>query len=483
MCAFSRLVAAGSLTLAAALWAWSTSPAWAAATVQWEPTFEAAMQKAAQQNQPVLIHFFNDGCPPCEIVERQVFPNPQVAQTVNANCVAVKVHAGQRADLAQRFGITRWPQDVMITPSGQKLGQYISPQDPAQYSQMVYQVTARERQRASGLANGVAQASNNAAPADDRASSFPLGGAAGARNAPAAPAGGDFPLNGNRGMGPAPQNQVAGAFRGGVIGQPQPYTPPPQGPMQPQYGGQVPPGAGPNQMSTPYGGGLAMNPTGARPGFNPNATGQAPSAPQAGLAGQMPMGNAPAQVGQPSVPNFSIPSQQPPRVNPGMTSNPGGSADPPQSAARQAAPPQSALSQPQGQTAGPKFALDGYCVVSLVDQMRLPPEQQRWEWRRGDPRWGAMHRGQTYLFAGPAEQQRFLANPDYYTPILSGYDPVAFLEGGQLVDGRREHGFTHEGKIYMFANEQNLQRFWNGRDMYIARVHQAMNAAANQQRR
>jgi YHS domain-containing protein len=142
---------------------------------------------------------------------------------------------------------------------------------------------------------------------------------------------------------------------------------------------------------------------------------------------------------------------------------------------QQTAPPQ------QAAPAGPKFALDGYCVVSLVEQLHLPVNQQ--QWRKGDPRWGAEHRGKLYLFAGPVEQQKFLTNPDYYTPVLSGFDPVLFVEQGHLVEGRREHGFTHEGRIYMFTSEQNLQTFWNSRDMFISRVQQAMNAPANQQRR
>jgi YHS domain-containing protein len=165
--------------------------------------------------------------------------------------------------------------------------------------------------------------------------------------------------------------------------------------------------------------------------------------------------------------SFQLPAMQ----------SPVGAAPPVQ----QAPPIQQPAPIQQAAPAGPKFALDGYCVVSLVEQLHLPVQQQ--QWRKGDPRWGAVHRGQTYLFATQMEQQKFLANPDYYTPVLSGYDPVQFVEQGQLIEGRREHGFTHDGRIYMFSSEQNLQKFWGSRDMFINRVQQAMNASANQQRR
>ena len=53
----------------------------------------------------------------------------------------------------------------------------------------------------------------------------------------------------------------------------------------------------------------------------------------------------------------------------------------------------------------PALGLDGYCPVTLADQKK---------WQVGDRRYGVIHRGRTYLFAGPVEQQKFLANPDHY---------------------------------------------------------------------
>ena len=161
--------------------------------------------------------------------------------------------------------------------------------------------------------------------------------------------------------------------------------------------------------------------------------------------------------------NFAPPPGLPP--NPPAHASAGPGAPPPNLAA----------------PSGPPPAMEGYCVVSLVEQFHLPAEQQ--SWKRGDKRWGAIHRGRTYLFAGPEEQKRFLANPDQYTPVLAGHDPVAFTEQGQLIDGRREHGVTYQGKIYLFSSEPNLHRFWSSPGAYIARVQQAMNVSPGQQPR
>jgi protein disulfide-isomerase len=103
----------------------------------------------------------------------------------------------------------------------------------------------------------------------------------------------------------------------------------------------------------------------------------------------------------------------------------------------------------------------------------------RTKWTKGDPRWGAVHRGRTYLFSSPAEQQQFLANPDILSPILSGYDPVRFAQTGQLVEGKRQHGVFYRDRICLFADEAALHQFSKQPDQYVGAALQAMQRAAN----
>jgi protein disulfide-isomerase len=112
-------------------------------------------------------------------------------------------------------------------------------------------------------------------------------------------------------------------------------------------------------------------------------------------------------------------------------------------------------------------ALDGFCPVSLADQEM---------WVKGDPKWGAVHRGRTYLFASAEHQRRFLANPDHYSPVLSGYDPVLFIEQGTLQPGHRSHGMWFRGKTYLFADEASLQRFTESADYFAQKTHEIMMA-------
>jgi thiol-disulfide isomerase/thioredoxin/YHS domain-containing protein len=115
--------------------------------------------------------------------------------------------------------------------------------------------------------------------------------------------------------------------------------------------------------------------------------------------------------------------------------------------------------------AGSPFVFEGFCPVSLTE---------RGEWTAGRKEYGLRHRGRTYLFAGPDEWQRFNANPDKYTPLASGFDPVLLVDANQQVDGRRCHGVTYQGQVLLFASEETLGRFVQDKDRYVALVRRTV---------
>lgn len=151
---------------------------------------------------------------------------------------------------------------------------------------------------------------------------------------------------------------------------------------------------------------------------------------------------------------------------------------------QQAFGPQARSQQPQNQPApnqtgapvarqNPQLALDGFCPVTL---------QRQRVWRRGDARFAVQHRGKVYYCAGNTEVAQFRASPDYFCPLLSGFDPVIMIQQNQLVAGRREFGMWHDDSMLLFADEASLKAFWTAPDRYMSAVRQAM-ATVNQPRR
>jgi protein disulfide-isomerase len=126
------------------------------------------------------------------------------------------------------------------------------------------------------------------------------------------------------------------------------------------------------------------------------------------------------------------------------------------------------LPAPAQPAAGPALGLDGYCSVSLVEKQ---------QWVIGDRRWGAIHRGRTYLFVGPEEQRRFLADPDRYAPAVSGNDVVLAAEQGRPVPGMREHGVFFNNRVFLFSSEDTLEKFSRNPAQYATQGLGAMRTA------
>jgi thiol-disulfide isomerase/thioredoxin/YHS domain-containing protein len=204
---------------------------------------------------------------------------------------------------------------------------------------------------------------------------------------------------------------------------------------------------------------FGMNPSSQAAGapFNP------PLSPRAMYAG----------LGEPPSPPVNGPPQQPVAINnpslpmPAMA-NPAAPREPVNS-------PQIVTPQPSlPSTTAAALGLDGFCPVTLVERSQVAPQDPRC-WTHGNPQWGAVHRGVTYLFTGPDEQKRFLQQPDQFAPALSGNDPVMAFDRGQLLRGRRENGVFFENRIYLFASAETLQRFQQEPRRYADEVRQAEN--------
>ena len=120
-----------------------------------------------------------------------------------------------------------------------------------------------------------------------------------------------------------------------------------------------------------------------------------------------------------------------------------------------------AVSHPQSR--GLPVALDGYCPVELGDGER---------WLPGDPRWPVVYQGFTYLFHGPAQRQRFLANPQRYAPAYSAHDPVLLVDGNRRIPGQTDYCVIYDGQLYMFSSAATLARFKEGPQHYAVKGRQ-----------
>ncbi|WP_404310617.1 thioredoxin family protein [Neorhodopirellula lusitana] len=113
------------------------APVAAQAEIAWQSDLATAHAQAKAQNKPLLLHFYSDNCVWCDRLEAGAFQSPQVDEAIAQGFVPVKVHAGKSPELAKMFKVTKFPTDVVVTPSGESLAHGVSPQDPNRYVGML----------------------------------------------------------------------------------------------------------------------------------------------------------------------------------------------------------------------------------------------------------------------------------------------------------------------------------------------------------
>jgi len=106
-----------------------------------------------------------------------------------------------------------------------------------------------------------------------------------------------------------------------------------------------------------------------------------------------------------------------------------------------------------------ELAMDGYCSVTVIEKDL---------WVEGNTEFGVVHLGRLYLFSSKVEMNKFLSNPEPYTPMLNGIDVVRFFEERKIVQGNREWGLKDpdHNRMFFFADEGALNHFYNQHARY-----------------
>ncbi len=422
--------------------------AWAVDHMPWVPDIPTAQRIATSRNQLLLLHFTSDQCPPCRRLEQNVFSQPTIGHSVGEDFVPVRINVGEQPKIAEQFGVTSWPTDVLVTPQGKVLHRMISPQDGNQYTQVLRQIAWHHRQQAGGGSLAMYQ---------------PTLGQSGATPFPTTAGSSPFASIDSKSGVTTQAGFAKGADPMGQASWNRPRTEAPESSISPDT--RFPAAAPVAGVS------VAMNPY-ANAASNPQAAlAASSSAPMDQASG--PMGTSPplyqsavpiAGQGLPTA--VSTVSAEVSAPRPTAPQPAAASASPvPATASPAALNPVNATSYAPA-VSSDVIGMEGFCPVTVMDENR---------WVAGDRRFGARHRGRLYLFQTAAAQDRFLRNPERYSPALGGLDPVALAERGQQHDGKRDHGVRYNDRMYLFGSEENLERFSKAPEAFAAFVQRALS--------
>ena len=92
--------------------------------VAWYPWGEEALERAKQEDKPILLSIGYAACHWCHVMEHESFENEQIAETMNEHFINVKVDREERPDLDEIYmsavqiltGAGGWPMTMFLTP-------------------------------------------------------------------------------------------------------------------------------------------------------------------------------------------------------------------------------------------------------------------------------------------------------------------------------------------------------------------------------
>jgi thiol-disulfide isomerase/thioredoxin/YHS domain-containing protein len=411
--------------------------------IAWSEDLVATMELAQRTGKPVLVHFYGDHCPPCRMLEKKAFKDPQLIQAIGEHVLAVRINAERDTKIAARFRVNRWPTDVYLHPNGDEIYRNISAQDPAAYERTVMKV-AEKNQRLIGQLK--------TKPFEPTRSDLMAAELKAAELKAAVPA--------NEAMESNKDVRVSLASSQSTMA-------PASSPVVASLKGPARVRLSEAAISSVDTADVAINYQ--RP---------LPSPPSVSLQDQQSLVvEAPDQ--QSLVVEAPVPSVEVPSVEVPLPAAP----SLPQTTEPQTTEPQTAEPQTTEQIAQPTkvepslptaVAMGGFCPVSLAMAIEASKTGATSSpaWVQGHGDFAVRHRGRVYHCVSEEALSKFLESPDLYAPVLSGCDLVEYSKSGKWIDGDCRFGFIDKetGRIFLFSSSLNCQEFAQNCESYSSMV-------------
>lgn len=134
--------------------------------VQWEAWNDATLQKAKDENKLILISIGYAACHWCHVMEHECFEDEEVAETMNAHFINIKVDREERPDIDHIYmdalqmmtGSGGWPLNILALPDGRPFwgATYVKKQDWIQVLNQLQQLYIEDPKKIIGYAENMA---------------------------------------------------------------------------------------------------------------------------------------------------------------------------------------------------------------------------------------------------------------------------------------------------------------------------------------
>jgi len=136
--------------------------------VRWYPWGEEALQKAREEDKPIIISIGYSACHWCHVMERESFENQEIAELMNEGFVCIKIDREERPDIDQVYmeaiqamGINGgWPLNVFTLPDQRPFygGTYFQPRQWTHILKSIMKAYQEQRDKLVDSASGFTRA-------------------------------------------------------------------------------------------------------------------------------------------------------------------------------------------------------------------------------------------------------------------------------------------------------------------------------------
>jgi len=426
--------------------------------IAWSEDLVATMELAQRTGKPVLVHFYGDHCPPCRMLEKKAFKDPQLIQAIGEHVLAVRINAERDTKIAARFRVNRWPTDVYLHPNGDEIYRNISAQDPAAYERTVMKVAEKNQRLIGQLKTKPFEPTRSDLMAAELKAAEPANEAMGSNK------GVRVSLASSQSTTAPASSPVVASLKGPArvrlseaaissvdtadvaINNQSPLPTPPTTSLQDQQ---------PLVVEAPV-------PSVEAPSVEVPSV-EVPSV-------EVPSVEVPSvEVPSVEVPSVEVPSVEAPSVEVPLPTAPSLPLTAEPQTTEQIAQPTKV--EPSLPTA---VAMGGFCPVSLAMAIEASKTGATSSpaWVQGHGDFAVRHRGRVYHCVSEEALSKFLESPDLYAPVLSGCDLVEYSKSGKWIDGDCRFGFIDKetGRIFLFSSSLNCQEFAQNCESYSSMV-------------
>ncbi|MDR1963757.1 MAG: DUF255 domain-containing protein [Planctomycetaceae bacterium] len=392
--------------------------------IVWESDFEQAVIRAKTLNRPLFLHFYGDNCPPCKLMESNVFTDGQVVGTMNRFFVALKIKVSEQPQLAKKYAIQVIPTDLVLAPDGQLIHRRqggIATERFVEYLRFLLSSVHKEavqsiptptlnRQQTPESPHLVSQSTFQSSTPQTVPSQQPA------------------------------MPNVASIPKAEQIDQPlrDPFTKQPVVSPQPVSVQTVP------VLTVPVQTVSAQQPIPVQTAPALTVAAQTVAVNQTPSERANPVRvteNRPEEekgiLPKTTETAFVVPTHKEPIVVPSVSSasSVGFSGNPDEMTTTMVEVP---------------LGLEGYCPVLLSTEER---------WIPGNPAYYTMYRGHVFRFSSEEAMAEFMKSPAHYAPVAMGEDIVQMVDRNKKVYGNRKFGAWFQGRVFLFSSQDSLDAF------------------------